>query len=256
MLLEQWFALNTIEFEHEVSDRMSFRRFIGLKSDQGAPDHASVRLFAQVLVERGIAVEMSNELKQQLQMSGLVSEQDSGEQSEGDFTLPRGLFDSARGLGVLGPVEWMRIEQQFLDYWNKRRGEDRFPTTKSVKPGDIPELEPYLSVVRMTASGTIKYEFVGSAIEQANGGRLVGTTINDRLRRNITEFGHPGLQSELLNLSKRVAKQEKPCGLSCVYNNFKGKKCQFWTVQAPVGDENGKVNMLIGVALVLPLSVN
>jgi hypothetical protein len=170
--------------------------------------------------------------------------------------LPRGLFDSARGLGVLGPVEWMRIEQQFLDYWNKRRGEDRFPTTKSVKPGDIPELEPYLSVVRMTASGTIKYEFVGSAIEQANGGRLVGTTINDRLRRNIAEFGHPGLQSELLNLSKRVAQQEKPCGLSCVYNNFKGKKCQFWTVQAPVGDENGKVNMLIGVALVLPLSVN
>src|SRR5471030_1098569 len=54
LLLQQWYGLSDPGLEEALGDRLSFRRFVGLGLDEGAPDHSTVSRFRKVLRERNL----------------------------------------------------------------------------------------------------------------------------------------------------------------------------------------------------------
>ena len=55
ILLQQWYTLSDPGAEEAVRDRLSFRRFCGLRLDQETPDHASIWRFRQVVDQLGLS---------------------------------------------------------------------------------------------------------------------------------------------------------------------------------------------------------
>ena len=45
LLLQQWYGLSDPGLEEALGDRLSFRRFVGLGLDEGAPDHSVISRF-------------------------------------------------------------------------------------------------------------------------------------------------------------------------------------------------------------------
>src|SRR5215218_7654308 len=49
LLLQQWYGLSDPGLEEALSDRLSFRRFVGLGLDGGQPDHSVISRFRKLL---------------------------------------------------------------------------------------------------------------------------------------------------------------------------------------------------------------
>ncbi len=45
MLLQNWYNLSDPQLEEAISDRLSFRKFIGLNLDDSVPDHSTIHRF-------------------------------------------------------------------------------------------------------------------------------------------------------------------------------------------------------------------
>lgn len=72
LLLQQWYGLSDPGLEEALGDRLSFRRFVGLGLDEGAPDHSTVSRFRKVLRERNLDGALFEEISRQLEAKGLV----------------------------------------------------------------------------------------------------------------------------------------------------------------------------------------
>jgi transposase, IS5 family len=72
LLLQQWYGLSDPGLEEALSDRLSFRRFVGLGPDEGTPDHSTVSRFRKALRERGLDAALMSAIAGQLEARGLV----------------------------------------------------------------------------------------------------------------------------------------------------------------------------------------
>jgi transposase, IS5 family len=72
LLLQQWYRLSDPGLEEALSDRLSFRRFVGLALADPVPDHSTLSRFRSELVRRGLAEPLLAELNRQLDARGLV----------------------------------------------------------------------------------------------------------------------------------------------------------------------------------------
>lgn len=72
LLLQQWYGLSDPGLEEALSDRLSFRRFIGLGPDEGTPDHSTLSRFRKVVRESGLDEALMQEIAGQLDARGLV----------------------------------------------------------------------------------------------------------------------------------------------------------------------------------------
>lgn len=72
VLLQQWYGLGDPAMEEALGDRLSFRRFAGLRLDEATPDHSTICRFRNELVRRGLAEALFAEVGRQLQAQGLV----------------------------------------------------------------------------------------------------------------------------------------------------------------------------------------
>jgi transposase, IS5 family len=72
LLLQQWYRLSDPGLEEALSDRLSFRRFVGLALADPVPDHSTLSRFRSELVRRGLAEPLLAELNRQLDAKGLV----------------------------------------------------------------------------------------------------------------------------------------------------------------------------------------
>jgi IS5 family transposase len=72
LLLQQWYGLSDPGLEETLSDRLSFRRFVGLGPDEGTPDHSTLSRFRKALRERGLDERLMDEIARQLEARGLV----------------------------------------------------------------------------------------------------------------------------------------------------------------------------------------
>lgn len=72
LLLQQWYELSDPGLEEALSDRLSFRRFVGLGLDEGQPDHSVISRFRKALRARGLDAALFAEVERQLEARGLL----------------------------------------------------------------------------------------------------------------------------------------------------------------------------------------
>lgn len=72
LLLQQWYGLSDPGLEEALSDRLSFRRFVGLGLDEGQPDHSVISRFRKALREAGLDATLFEEVERQLQARALI----------------------------------------------------------------------------------------------------------------------------------------------------------------------------------------
>jgi IS5 family transposase len=72
LLLQQWYGLSDPGLEEALSDRLSFRRFVGLGLDDGQPDHSVISRFRKALREAGLDAALFAEVERQLQARRLI----------------------------------------------------------------------------------------------------------------------------------------------------------------------------------------
>ena len=72
LLLQQWYRLSDPGLEEALSDRLSFRRFVGLALADPVPDHSTLSRFRSELSRRGLAERLLAELNRQLDAMGLM----------------------------------------------------------------------------------------------------------------------------------------------------------------------------------------
>lgn len=75
LLLQQWHALSDPGLEDALSDRLSFRRFIGLGLSEPVPDHSTVWRFREQLATSGLAGQAFALVTGQIERSGFVLRQ-------------------------------------------------------------------------------------------------------------------------------------------------------------------------------------
>jgi transposase, IS5 family len=66
LLLQQWYRLSDPGLEEALSDRLSFRRFLGLALADPVPDHSTLSRFRSELSRRRLAEQLLVELNRQL----------------------------------------------------------------------------------------------------------------------------------------------------------------------------------------------
>jgi IS5 family transposase len=71
-LLQQWYGLSDPGLEEALSDRLSFRRFVGLALADPVPDHSTLSRFRSELTRRGLEAALLAELNRQLDGKGLM----------------------------------------------------------------------------------------------------------------------------------------------------------------------------------------
>lgn len=72
LLLQSLYGLSDRELEEALDDRLSFRRFVGLGLEDGAPDHTVLNRFRNLLVEKKLLEALFAELNGQLEKAGLI----------------------------------------------------------------------------------------------------------------------------------------------------------------------------------------
>jgi IS5 family transposase len=72
LLLQSLYGLSDAELEEALFDRLSFRRFVGLRLDEDVPDHTTICRFRGLLVEAGLLERLFGELDRQLDQAGLI----------------------------------------------------------------------------------------------------------------------------------------------------------------------------------------
>lgn len=72
LLLEQWYNLSDPQMEEALSDRISFRRFVGLGLEDDTPDHSTISRFRSELVRRELSERLFEELSLQLDERGMI----------------------------------------------------------------------------------------------------------------------------------------------------------------------------------------
>src|ERR671918_1140986 len=75
LLLQQWYRLSDPGLEEALSDRLSFRRFVGLALADPVPDHSTLSRFRAELVRRRLNERLLAELNRQLDQRGLIVKQ-------------------------------------------------------------------------------------------------------------------------------------------------------------------------------------
>jgi transposase, IS5 family len=72
LLLQQWYTLSDPELEEALCDRLSFRRFVGLRLEEEVPDHSTLSRFRTQMVKRGLSERVFAEVNRQLERRGLM----------------------------------------------------------------------------------------------------------------------------------------------------------------------------------------
>ena len=72
LLVGSLYGLSERELEEALSDRLSFRRFVGLALEESVPDHSSLNRFRNELVRLSLFDKLFAELDKQLQAAGVM----------------------------------------------------------------------------------------------------------------------------------------------------------------------------------------
>ena len=72
LLLAQWYELSDRDLEDALCDRLSFRRFVGLRMEQATPYHTTLCRFRERLNEADLTVKLLALVNTQIEAKGLM----------------------------------------------------------------------------------------------------------------------------------------------------------------------------------------
>jgi IS5 family transposase len=72
VLLQKWFNLSDPQAEEQLNDRLSFRRFVGLRGNERAPDETTIVKFRKRLREGGVERELFDIVARSIAQRGLL----------------------------------------------------------------------------------------------------------------------------------------------------------------------------------------
>ena len=73
MILERLFNLSDEQTEYQITDRVSFQRFLGLSLGARVPDAKTIWLFKDTLAQKGVIEVLFKEFNSQLESKGLIT---------------------------------------------------------------------------------------------------------------------------------------------------------------------------------------
>jgi IS5 family transposase len=71
-LLQSWYGLSDYEAEDRINDSLSFSNFVGLSSEDCAPDHSTICRFRNLLVEKNVFDRLLKEINRQLEGHSII----------------------------------------------------------------------------------------------------------------------------------------------------------------------------------------
>jgi IS5 family transposase len=77
MILQRYYNISDEQAEYQILDRLSFMRFLGLALSDNVPDHNTIWLFREKLVEQSLVEKLFELFNQQLIGMGLIAHQGS-----------------------------------------------------------------------------------------------------------------------------------------------------------------------------------
>lgn len=75
LLLQTWYNLSDYALEEALDDRISFRRFVGLRTEDSVPDHSTFSIFRDKLREKNLLEKIFHEINRQLEKCGRIIKQ-------------------------------------------------------------------------------------------------------------------------------------------------------------------------------------
>jgi IS5 family transposase len=72
LLLQKWFNLSDPQAEEQINDRLSFRRFVGLRAQDSAPDETTIVKFRDRLRRGGVEAELFEIVARSIEERGLL----------------------------------------------------------------------------------------------------------------------------------------------------------------------------------------
>lgn len=73
LILQKLYNLSDHSTEYQIADRLSFQRFIGIKSIKGIPDENTIWLFREQLMNAGLVDKLFNLFKERLETAGFIA---------------------------------------------------------------------------------------------------------------------------------------------------------------------------------------
>ena len=152
LLLQQWYRLSDPGLEEALSDRLSFRRFVGLALADPVPDHSTLSRFRRELSRRGLAERLLAELNRQLDARGLMVKSGTlidASLVEADCRRPR------KGEPVAGrsdrDASWNAMPEQPLFGYKMHLAVDQgsgLVRQAMLTPGHVSDEVPFLDLVQ------------------------------------------------------------------------------------------------------------
>src|SRR5271170_7583921 len=72
LMLQKWFNLSDPQAEEQLNDRVSFRRFVGLRGEAAAPDETTIVKFRRRLREANLDARLFDIVKRSINQRGLL----------------------------------------------------------------------------------------------------------------------------------------------------------------------------------------
>ncbi len=120
------------------------------------------------------------------------------------ISLSKRVPESASSVIALDAME-SPILRQALDYWNRLRGERRYPARQDMAPRDLAPLLRNLCLIRLIEGGTdYEYRIVGDAHVISHGFTMQGLKVSD-----IDKYS-PGYGPVLKSLYDRAVRRREP----------------------------------------------
>jgi len=77
LLIQTWYNLSDYQLEEAIDDRLSCRRFVGLRSSDSVPDHSTFSVFRSRLRETQLIEKVLEEVNRQLESQGQIVRKDT-----------------------------------------------------------------------------------------------------------------------------------------------------------------------------------
>lgn len=140
LILQRLFNLSDDQTEYQITDRMSFQRFIGLSLGERVPDAKTIWLFRDTLTQQGIIESLFQQFTRQLEAQGIITH--TGTIVDATFVdAPRqrnSRDENGRIKNGETPEEWAKnahkMAQKDTDArWTKKNGETHYGYKDHVK---------------------------------------------------------------------------------------------------------------------------